>query len=196
MPLPFSPPLLVRNWGYNWEAWLSSHICMNRQGWAATPALPDSEAGVLILSPGGAASPLLALCLLALLPGLILLAFFRLETPVWFPACPAPSPEWASEPQEGWVEKFVSSLLLLLSGSVLSDSLRPHGLQHARLHVLHSQGLCKLMSIESVMPSNHFILCLVSPLITTYYFHYSDRSISVNINCDWIFENRVAFKSD
>ena len=194
MLLPFSPPLLVRNSGYNWEAWLSSHICMNRQGWAATPALPDSEAGVLILSPGGAASPLLALSLWALLPGLRLLAFFRLETPVWFPACPAPS-ERVSEPQEGWVEKFVSSLLLL-SGSVLSDSLRPHGLQHARLHVLHSQGLCKLMSIESVMPSNHFILCLVSSLITTYYFHYSDRSISVNIHCDWIFENGVAFKSD
>ena len=43
--------------------------------------------------------------------------------------------------------------------SVLSDSLRPHGLQHARLPFSISWSLLKLMSIESVMPSNHLILC-------------------------------------
>ena len=37
---------------------------------------------------------------------------------------------------------------------VVSNSLRPHGLQHARL-----PSPLKLMSIESVMPSNHLILC-------------------------------------
>ena len=45
-----------------------------------------------------------------------------------------------------------------LSCSVVSDSLWPHELQHARLPS-HSQSLLKLMSIESVMPSNHLILC-------------------------------------
>ena len=35
--------------------------------------------------------------------------------------------------------------------------MRPHGLQHAR--PTNSQSLLKLMSIESVMPSNHLILC-------------------------------------
>ena len=40
-----------------------------------------------------------------------------------------------------------------ISHSVMSDSLRPHGLQHARLSLL------KLMFTESVMPSNHLILC-------------------------------------
>ena len=46
-----------------------------------------------------------------------------------------------------------------LSG--MSDSLRPHGLQHARLplSITNSWGLLKLMSIEWVMPSNHLILC-------------------------------------
>ena len=44
------------------------------------------------------------------------------------------------------------------SHSVVSDSLRPHGLQHARLPC-PSRSLLKLMSIESVMPSNHLILC-------------------------------------
>ena len=42
----------------------------------------------------------------------------------------------------------------------MSDSLRPHGLQHTRLPCpsLISWSLLKLMSIESVMPSNHLIL--------------------------------------
>ena len=43
----------------------------------------------------------------------------------------------------------------------LCPTLRPHGLQHARppLSIISSQSLLKLMSIESVMPSNHLILC-------------------------------------
>ena len=44
---------------------------------------------------------------------------------------------------------------------VASNSLQPHGLQHARPPCLSPtpQSLLKLMSTESVMPSNHFILC-------------------------------------
>ena len=47
------------------------------------------------------------------------------------------------------------------SHSVVSNSLRPHGLHgpHASLSITNSQSLLKLMSIESVMPSNHLILC-------------------------------------
>ena len=38
--------------------------------------------------------------------------------------------------------------------------LRPHGLQHtASLSITNSWRLLKLMSIESVMPTNHLILC-------------------------------------
>ena len=50
--------------------------------------------------------------------------------------------------------------LLLSSCQVMSDSLQHHGLQHARLPCSFtiSQSLLKLMSIESVMPSNHLIL--------------------------------------
>ena len=56
----------------------------------------------------------------------------------------------------------VQSLLLLFSHAVLSNSLRPHGLHHASLPSLSPASklsLLKLMSIESVMPSNHLILC-------------------------------------
>ena len=40
------------------------------------------------------------------------------------------------------------------SRSVVSNYLRPHGPQHA-----NSRSSVKLMSIKSVMPSNHLILC-------------------------------------
>jgi len=45
--------------------------------------------------------------------------------------------------------------------SVMSNSSRPHGLQHPRLPCLlpTPAALCKLTCIESVMPSNHLILC-------------------------------------
>ena len=47
------------------------------------------------------------------------------------------------------------------SHSVMSDSLRPHGLQahQACMSITNSQSLLKFMSIESVMASNHPILC-------------------------------------
>ena len=48
------------------------------------------------------------------------------------------------------------------SHSLMSDSLRPHGLRHdgqASLSITNSRGSPKLMSIESVMSSNHLILC-------------------------------------
>ena len=50
----------------------------------------------------------------------------------------------------------------------MSNSLQPHGLQHTGFPVHHSWSLLKLMSIKSVMPSNHPIFCrplLLLPLI-------------------------------
>ena len=50
--------------------------------------------------------------------------------------------------------------VLLFSLSVMSDSLQCHGLQHARLLCPPlSPSFLKFMSIKSVMPSNHLILC-------------------------------------
>ena len=46
-----------------------------------------------------------------------------------------------------------------ISHSVVSDSLRPHELQQASLSITNSWSSLKFMSIESVMPSNHLILC-------------------------------------
>ena len=64
---------------------------------------------------------------------------------------------------ERWLMRalFISFLNLSLqfSCSVVSDSLRPRGLQHARPPCPSSTpSLLKLMFIESVMPSNRLIL--------------------------------------
>ena len=65
----------------------------------------------------------------------------------------------------GW-DGFMASLtqwtFLLFSCSVMSNSLRPHGphaAHQASLFFTISRSLLKLMSIESVMPSNHLIFC-------------------------------------
>ena len=54
----------------------------------------------------------------------------------------------------------VIQLYLLFNPSVMSDSLWPHGLQHARLPCPSSSpGACSYLPIELVTPSNQFILC-------------------------------------
>ena len=60
------------------------------------------------------------------------------------------------------VVKALTQLLLpLFSHQVMSDTLKSNELQHARLLCpsLSPQVSSKLMSIESVMPFNHLILC-------------------------------------
>ena len=63
----------------------------------------------------------------------------------------------------GVLVTYLLPFLILPISSVQSLSrvqlLRPHGLQQASLAITNSQSLLKLMSIESVMPSNHLILC-------------------------------------
>ena len=58
-------------------------------------------------------------------------------------------------------------VLMLFSRSVVSDSLWPHGLQHARLPCPSpSPGVCsKPTSLEAVSPSSHLILCCLLLLL-------------------------------
>ena len=68
------------------------------------------------------------------------------------------------------------------SRSVVSHSATPWTVaRQASLSITNSQSLLKLMSIESVMPSNHFILChplLLSPSIFPRIRVFSDDSSS------------------
>ena len=55
-------------------------------------------------------------------------------------------------------------MLLLFSRSAVSESLRSQALQYevhgqASLSLTITQSLLKLMSIESMIPSNHLVLC-------------------------------------
>ena len=68
---------------------------------------------------------------------------------------------------EGWNEAFPCLLhtdcsfsSVQCSRSVVSDSATPWTAEHqAPLSITNSQSLLKLVSIESVMPSSHLILC-------------------------------------
>ena len=73
------------------------------------------------------------------------------------------SSDWDLNP---WLLAETTHLILRLhhhfsvSQSVMSISLWPYGLQHTRLPISSpSPGICSNHSIESVMSSNHLILC-------------------------------------
>ena len=81
-----------------------------------------------------------------------------------------------------WLERWEDCLFSVqFCCSVVSDSLRPHGLQHTRL--LHPSATPEdssdLMSIESVMPSSHLILChtLLLPSIFPNLRIFSNESV-------------------
>ena len=76
--------------------------------------------------------------------------------------------------------ELLLQMSLLFSRSVVSDSLGPHGLEHqASLSFIISQSLCKLVSIESVIPSNHLIFChpLLLPSIFPSIRVFSNESV-------------------
>ena len=74
----------------------------------------------------------------------------------------------------------------------MSNSLWPHGLQHARLPCLSPtprESLLKLMFIASVMPSNHLILChpLLLPSILPSIRVFSNESVLIRWPKYWSF---------
>ena len=82
--------------------------------------------------------------------------------------------------QESEKLKIPDSNSVQFSLSVMSDSVTPWTAAHqASLFVTNSRSLLKLMAIQSVMPSNHLILC--HPLLPSSIFpsirDFSDESI-------------------
>ena len=73
------------------------------------------------------------------------------------------------QPLTGKRQAIIIFSSVQFSCSVMSDSLWPHGLQYTRLLYPSPTPRAWLESIESVMPSNHLILChslLLLPLIS------------------------------
>ena len=63
-------------------------------------------------------------------------------------------------PCEAYNKQLVFTHTTLFVHSVVSDSLQPHGLRHTRLPCpYYLLELPKLTPTESVMPSNHLVLC-------------------------------------
>ena len=83
--------------------------------------------------------------------------------------CSGPMEEHVRSLRGGFRDYRKLGFSVQFSHSVVSNSLRPHGLQHARpLSITNARSLLILMSIESVMPSNHLIFCrplLLAPSI-------------------------------
>ena len=68
--------------------------------------------------------------------------------------------DWTAKQDYLFKSLYLRILLLLFSHWVVSDSLWPYGLQHARLPAFTlSWSLLKSMSFESMMLSNHLVLC-------------------------------------
>ena len=82
--------------------------------------------------------------------------------------------------------------------SVVSSSLWPHELQacQASLSISNSRNLLKLMSIESVMPSNHLILCcplLLPPSVFPSIRVFSNESVlHIRWPKDWSFSFSIS----
>ena len=77
------------------------------------------------------------------------------------------------------------------SSSVVSDSLQPRKLQQASLCITNSQSSLRLMSIESVMPSSHLILCrpllLLPPISPGIRFFSNESTLRVRWPKYWSF---------
>ena len=78
--------------------------------------------------------------------------------------------------------KYVYVKSVHYNPSVVSDFLRPHGLQQrqASLSITNSRTLLKVMSIESLMLSSHLILCrpLLLPSIFPSIRGFSNESVN------------------
>ena len=78
-------------------------------------------------------------------------------------------------------DSVINQSVSQFSHSVVSDSLQPHGLQHARLPCHHQLlEFTKLMSTESVMPSSRLIFChplLLLPSVFPSIRFFSNESV-------------------
>ena len=87
------------------------------------------------------------------------------------------------------------SLLVQFSRSVMSNSLRPQESQ-ASLSITNSRSSTKLMSIESVMPSSHLILCcpllLLPPILPSIRVFSNESALHMRRPKYWSFSLSIS----
>ena len=91
--------------------------------------------------------------------------------------------------------------MVQFSHSVVSDSLRPHGLQHARPPCPSpTRRICSFMSIELVMPSNHLILChpflLLSSVFPSIRVFSNESALPIRWPEYWSFNFSIGHSND
>ena len=92
-------------------------------------------------------------------------------------------------------------MVVQFSHSLMSDSLRPHGLQHTRLLCPSpTPGACSnFMSITSVMPSNHLILChplLLPPIFPSIKVFCNELALNIRWPKYWSFSLSISPSSE
>ena len=98
--------------------------------------------------------------------------------------------------------KLVNHHFNQFSRSVVSDSLQPHGLQHARflLSITSTHSLLNLMSIKSVMPSNHVIFCHLHLLLPSNFpsirVFSNDSALYIMWPKDWSFSFSISLSHE
>ena len=98
---------------------------------------------------------------------------------------------------ESWVICATNRTSVQFSRSVVSDSLRPHEPKHTRLPCPSpTPGVDKLMSIESVMQSNHLILCrpvlLLPSLFPSIRVFSNESALHIRWPKDWSFSFNIS----
>ena len=91
--------------------------------------------------------------------------------------------------------------MVQFSHSVVSDSLRPQGLQHARPPCPSpTRRICSFMSIELVMPSNHLILChpflLLSSVFPSIRVFSNESALPIRWPEYWSFNFSIGHSND
>ena len=86
---------------------------------------------------------------------------------------------------------FQHHSLVQFSRSIISDSLQPHELQHARL-LCPSPSLLKFMSIDLVMPFNHLILCHPLLLLPSIFPSITVFSNELALHIRWHFSFNIS----
>ena len=79
------------------------------------------------------------------------------------------------------------TLPLLFSHSVVSDSLQPHGLQHTRIPCpsLSPRVCSNSCPFESMMPSNHLVLCCPLLLLSSIFLNIRVFSSGLALHVMW-----------
>ena len=111
----------------------------------------------------------------------------------WLELCPSTAGGMGSIPGQG--TDILSNSTVQFSHSVVSDSLWPHATHKASLSINNPRTLLNLMSIKSVMPSNHLILCpllLPPPIFSSIRVFSSESGLHVRWLEYWSFSFSIS----